>query len=183
MSPLAPLGFKAFAVAWSPTGAYDALASYTVPSGGVASITFTVPDGYKHLQLRAVCSNAYGSGNSNVSVYMNGDETTSNYYSHYLYGTGSGTPSSASSSTPLYTFEASGNSTYPTTVILDIADYSSTSKYKTTRALSGYDANGSGLISLTSCLWKNTNAITSMKFVAQDGNWNAGSKFDLYGVK
>jgi len=40
---------------FTPTGSYDALASYTVPSGGASTITFAgIPTGgqYTHLQLR-----------------------------------------------------------------------------------------------------------------------------------
>jgi hypothetical protein len=169
---------------WAPAGAYDALATVTVPSGGVASVTFAgIPTGYKHLQIRGVVSNAYGSGNSNVSMYLNGDTTTSNYYSHYLYGVGSGSGGAAASANSLYTFQASGQSTYPSAFVFDLLDYSDVAKYKTTRTLSGYDANGSGLIALTSALWKNTAAVTSLQLVAQDGNWNSGSTFALYGVK
>jgi len=165
-----------------PYGAYDSLAAVTL-SSAASSITFSgIPSGYKHLEIRGVCSNAYGSGNSNVSMYLNGDTTTSNYYSHYLYGTGA-SAGSAASATSLFTFEASGQSTYPSTFIFDLLDYSNVNKYKTTKTLSGYDANGSGLVSLTSALWKNTSVVTSLQFVAQDGNWNSGSTFALYGVK
>ena len=35
-----------------PYGAYDSLATVTVPSGGVASVTFAgIPSGYQHLHI------------------------------------------------------------------------------------------------------------------------------------
>ena len=165
------------------TNSYESIMTTTLGSAQ-SNITFSsIPSGYKHLQIRGVASNAYGSGNSNVSVYANGDTTTSNYYSHYLYGTGAGSAGSAASANSLYTFQASGSSTYPTAFVLDLLDYANTNKYKTFRTISGYDANGSGLIAFTSALWKNSNAVTSLQFVAQDGNWNAGTTFALYGIK
>lgn len=162
---------------------YESIATVTLVSAA-SNVSFgVIPSGYKHLQIRGVGSNAYGSGNSNVSVYANSDTTTSNYYSHYLYGTGSGSAGAAASANSLYTFQASGSSTYPSAFILDLLDYDSTAKYKTFRTISGFDANGSGLVAFTSALWKNTAAVTSLEFVAQDGNWNAGTTFALYGIK
>lgn len=162
---------------------YESIATVTLGSSASSITLSSIPSGYKHLQIRGVASNAYGSGNSNVSVYANGDTTTSNYYSHYLYGAGSGSGGSASTANSLYTFKASGSSTYPSIFVLDLLDYLDTNKYKTFRTLSAFDANGSGLVAFTSALWKNTAAVTSLQFVAQDGNWNAGSTFALYGIK
>jgi hypothetical protein len=58
--------------------------------------------------------------------------------------------------------------------ILDILDYANTNKYKTIRLLAGVDVNGTvatfgGVVGLTSGLWQNTNAITSIKLVVETG--------------
>jgi hypothetical protein len=181
MAPI--LGILASANYARSTNSYFSIATTTVGSGGASSVTFSsIPSTYTHLQLRGRCSNAYGSGNSNVSVYANSDTTTTNYYSHYLYGNGSSAGASSSANS-LQTFQASGSSTYPSVFVLDLLDYTNTNKYKTFRTLSGYDANGSGLMALTSALWKNTAAVSSLQFVAEDGNWNAGTTFALYGIK
>ena len=73
---------------WEPQGAYDSLATVTVPSGGVASVTFAgIPSGYKHLQIRALYKvNNTNSGSSRITY--NGD-SGNNYSSHYLIGDGS----------------------------------------------------------------------------------------------
>ena len=52
---------------WSPTGAYEPLASITVPSGGLSSIVFgSIPQTYKHLQVRMIMSH---NGTGNPGVY------------------------------------------------------------------------------------------------------------------
>jgi hypothetical protein len=66
--------------------------------------------------------------------------------------------------------------------LLIILDYANTNKYKTLRGLSGADNNGSGEIRFWSGLWQSTNAITSIKFFGNNGNWQQYSHFALYGV-
>ena len=64
-----------------------------------------------------------------------------------------------------------------------------TNKYKTTRALSGFDVNGTvsgfgGRVGLTSGNWRSTSAITSVTFTVDNAaNFSVNSKFALYGVK
>ena len=166
------------------TNSYESIATVTVGSGGQSSISFSsIPSTYKHLQIRGMGATVVGtSGNSNVYFYANGDTTAGNYYSHYLYGTGAsaGATSAASS---VVSFQSSNNITNPGSVVMDILDYTNTSKNKVTRALSGVDYNGGGVIALTSCLWNNTTAINSITLTAQDGNWAQKTQFALYGIK
>jgi hypothetical protein len=69
-------------------------------------------------------------------------------------------------------------------LVLDILDYANTSKTKTTRTLMGYDKNGAGKVTLTSGLWNNTSAISSISIVPKDGSsWAEYSSFALYGIK
>lgn len=188
MSPLPPLGFKSFA-AFAPDGAYDALATVIVPSGGLANITFTgVPTGYKHLQIRGFM---YGSSTgASPAMRFNGD-TGANYQTHALAGAGSGTPGAyaytSTRNTNILSLVINGVSTgtSPSVGIWDILDYSDTNKYKTTRTLIGYDANGSGEVDFTSGAWRNTNAISSITLLLEGGSATYGnySSFALYGVK
>jgi hypothetical protein len=68
--------------------------------------------------------------------------------------------------------------------VLDLLDYTSTSKYKTVRNLAGYDSNGFGSIALNSGLWMNTVAVTSISISPRVGTlFNANSRFSLYGIK
>lgn len=169
-------------------GNYDALATVTVPSGGVTTITFAgIPQtGYTHLQLR-ILQKATGSGsNWTNKLQFNGDTTSANYREHILYGTGS---SVASASTQQWYINqgavpgAGDGANVFGVAIIDILDYTNTSKNKTTRSLAGFDANGSGDILLGSQLWMNTNAITSITMEAYTVNLAQYSQFALYGVK
>jgi hypothetical protein len=49
--------------------------------------------------------------------------------------------------------------------------------------LTGYDANGSGKVSLYSGLWRSTSAIDSVVLVQNAGNFAQNSQFALYGIK
>lgn len=175
---------------FTSTGNYEAIASYTVPSGGAASITFNaIPQDYKHLQIRATTwtddTAASGLGNVRVYCYFNGDTTSSNYYSHYFYSTG-GTPSSDTDTNSKFGPNSCRNAYIaPMASVMDIMDYSNPNKNKTARSFSGLNNNdtGNGLIRLTSGLWKLTNSITSIQFVPESGAYKQYSKFSIYGIR
>jgi hypothetical protein len=178
---------------WEPDGAYDALATVTVPSGGLASITFAaIPQTYKHLQIRGIAATTFTSGTASASPFtigFNSDTTFTNYRTHQLLGDGS--------TAQAYTVQASGwlagvgsavnadTSNTFTGFVIDILDYSSTSKNKVTRSLFGNDRNGSGDINLFSGLWMNTSAITSIttQFPQSPRSFAQNSQFTLYGVR
>jgi hypothetical protein len=173
---------------WAPNGAYDALATVTVPSGGVSSVTFAgIPQGYKHLQVRLIARDSGSAGsNRNLFIRVNGD-TANNYSWHDIEGVGSGAYSYAASTT-----NKAWTSYYPTAsqtastfngAVIDFLDYNNTSKYKTYRSLGGVDINGDGQVSLASGLWQSTSAITSITFIAEQSGFAQYSQFALYGVK
>jgi len=172
---------------WSPTGAFDALATVSL-STGTSYVEFTgIPTGYKHLQVRGILMNA--TGNDNVAIRLNGD-TGSNYSSHQLQGNGSSASANSSPAQP--TMYLSGlviaSSSYPFAFTYDILDYASTNKAKVIRGLSGQDGNGTGTASdwrvqLTSGAWYNTAAVTSLRFYLPSYNMGNYTQFALYGVK
>jgi hypothetical protein len=156
---------------WSPEGAYDSLATVTVPSGGLASVTFAgIPTGYKHLQLRM--SNTVG-----ATIRFNGDTTTSNYRYHVLVGTGT---NAIAATTANNAYSPAGGTTGTTVEILDILDYANTSKNKTLRSLGGFGDVSTGEAYITSNLWMSTAAINSITMTA---SFPQNSQFSLYGVK
>jgi hypothetical protein len=168
----------------SDTGAMFPLQVVTVGPSGASSVTFSnIPNTYTHLQVRAIAQTA-GAGQF-VKMEINSD-TGTNYNSHIIYGEGSSATASSygdRANIPIW-----GNNTGTATstfavCVIDILDYANTNKYKTTRCLDGYDSNGSGVIAVTSGLWRNTNAITSIKFTGFSGNLNQYSQFALYGIK
>lgn len=182
---------------WEPQGAYDALATVTVPSGGAASVTFAgIPTGYKHLQIRGIASSdRTGYVVNNYKMTFNGD-TASNYRSHWITGGYGTTPTAdASSSGPegfiyMPTGTTSAASSVFAGMVIDVLDYANVNKNKVSRNLMGYDVNGTsgtgsygGTVSLTSGLWMNTSAITSISLFPEGFNWIQYSQFALYGIK
>jgi hypothetical protein len=163
---------------WQPDGAFDSLATVTVPSGGLASITFAgIPNTYKHLQIRHFVRGSvalYG------NIRFNGDTTTSNYRNHALYGGGTSAVANTAANSAYYPEDAF---TQWGSGVLDILDYSSSTKNKVMRELGGWDNNGNGIIYLASNLWINTNPITSISITTSSGTFDQYSQFSLYGVK
>jgi hypothetical protein len=69
-------------------------------------------------------------------------------------------------------------------IIIDILDYANTNKYRTIRALSGGDRNGSGFIELCSGLEQSTSAVTSITLEpTATFAFAQYSHFALYGIK
>jgi len=165
--------------------AFESIATQTVGSGGSSSITFSsIPSTYKHLQLRVIYRNTVGV--SNLRMQYNGD-TASNYITHHLYGDGT---SAGAFSNGVNSYMYLGNGRAATSVftgfIIDVLDYTSTTKNKTTKTLMGYDTNGaaSQSIELMSGLWFATPAaVTSITFVPGTDQFAQYSSFALYGVK
>lgn len=164
------------------------IASATVGAGG-GGINFTsIPQTFTHLQIRLV-GRANSSGLPTMYTGFNGDifAGSTNNASHTLVGDGA-TVSSVVTSLQAQMNLFIGNyipntttSTIQAALIMDVLDYSNTNKNKTIRALMGWDANGSGKVTLNSGLWTNTAAVTRIDMVP-DGNFLQGSRVDLYGI-
>lgn len=179
MTPI-PLGILDF-----PTGAaaaYDLLETQVLTSSA-SSVTFSsIPQDYKHLQIRYVSQNSSATVNQ---IQLNGD-TGSNYDRHNLYGDGSNVYASAVNTTTYWQFvtpfTSDGTSLFGIGV-LDILDYSNTSKNTTGRLLAGLDRSSNKQIRLLSGLWRNTAAVTSVGLNANGNSFVPGSRFSLMGVR
>ena len=173
---------------WSPDGAYDSLATVTVPSGGLASLEFAgIPNTYKHLELRIISRNTVVGDQWFMQV---NNDTAANYARHELSGNGGGSAQaygSTSQTSICLGFENFSSNTAGMfgATILTMLDYAATNKNKTFRSLTGYDSNGGGIVGITSGLWMNsTTGIYSIKFNQGNGGVFAqNSQFALYGVK
>jgi hypothetical protein len=170
--------------------AYESIATLN-GTGSSTTITFSsIPSTYTHLQIRGVMKNTQNTNfEDNLDLRINGD-TGTNYANHFLRGNGSAAAASGAASNDKYSpvayfpYLGKGTSATMGTVIIDILDYASTSKYKTMRATGGYDNNGDGFITVTSGLWLNTAAITSISLIGGSAyNWQTTTTFALYGIK
>lgn len=172
-------------------GGYESIATYNTPGSGTDTITFSsIPSTFKHLQLRASVRTSRTAGNDLISLRFNGD-TGANYSDHLIRGSGAGSygVDKDTSSTYINVHRASSN--FNTTnvyagYIIDILDYASTSKTKTTKAFGGYDANGNGQIAFNSGNWRNSStAINSITIIFPNFSTYAiqNMHFALYGIK
>jgi len=171
-------------------GSYD-LISTTILGSSQASVTFDVTglgSTYKHLQLRWTGRSTNASTDSAFVVRFNSDSTTTNYRSHFLYGTGSAVSSAdnGGSDTGVYVYgslpAANATANIFGAGITDILDPFSSSKNKTVRSLVG-QVQSYNRIALSSGVWLSTSAVTSVAAYTNTGSWAAGSRLSLYGVK
>lgn len=167
------------------TGDFESIQTITAGSA-VANIEFTsIPQTYTHLQIRAIGRSTFADNDLLVQYQLNGD-TGTNYSEHAVYGTGASRTSYQNTNTSVPgAFRVTGASSTANSFgvgVMDILDYRNTNKFKTSRCLIGHDQNGAGLIFLWSSNWRNTNAITSIKFFPSSGSFATNSTFALYGV-
>lgn len=172
-------------------GAYDALATYTVLSGGTSAIMFSgIPSTYTDLEIRAILKDTNtGADSQGLLMQYNGD-SGANYSFHRLTGDGSsasaGSGTSQTSITVGGIIRSSSSASMFSSFIMTIKDYSNTSKNKTNRQILGWDTNNTttGSIGEWSGAWYSTAAINSITFtIAGSESFAQYSSISLYGVR
>jgi hypothetical protein len=163
---------------------YESIATTTVGAGGTTTITFSsIPSTYSHLQIRAISKMP-----QYESMILRFNGVSSNSYSrHYIQGSGSsasaGGAANLSSVSNLLYADGSAASNYGA-FIVDILDYASTNKNKTTRTLWGQDFNGSGYLGFDSGAFYSTNAVSTITLTTSgSATISEYSSFALYGIK
>lgn len=175
-----------------PSGAFESIASAT-GTGSSTTITFSsIPSTYTSLQIRGISKDAVATaGVSDCFIRFNSD-SGNNYAYHNLTGNGTTASAVGVTSQPggaIYSNlprSGTGLSNIMGVCIVDIHDYASTTRYKTVRSFSGTDTNNltTQFVAMTSSLWLNTSAITSISIVNADGNnFTTTTQFALYGIK
>lgn len=167
-----------------PTNSFESIATYSYGAGGYGqNVTFSnIPQTYKHLQLRINQSTSAG---NNLRLRIN-DDSNANYSGHQLTAEGSTVFSSYQSASYswLYIGYSVGLQGTPHMTVLDVLDYTNTSKYTTTRSLEANPmTDSSGWLGLWSGSWKNTAAVTSLTVYIPSGYYTEYSSFALYGIK
>ena len=152
-------------------------------TGSAGAFSFSsIPQNFTHLQLRI---SAREVGTSNVLFhYFNGDFAATNYT--WTTFSAQGTAAAVGSGGPSGFFNTQAhpsNSELANTngvVIIDILDYSNTSKAKTIKMLGGYNLGSTpGYLAITGGTWNSTAAINS--YVLTPG-FSTNSRADLYGL-
>ena len=173
-------------------GSFESIATVT-PSSGATSVTFSsIPSTYQHLQIRGIYRDTNTAGNAYQNLFLQfNSDTGNNYASHAIIGTGSTASATGGASATYITLNNSGSnsSTLSNTFgvfIVDVHDYASTNKNKTTRSFHGCDfnvTNTDSRLALGSGLWMNTNAINTIRFSPAATAFATGTTFALYGIK
>ena len=183
---LIPLGFWAASGAGggSSAGAFELISTVT-GTGSSGVITFSsIPSTYKHLQVRAVWTSTTALSGYTAMMRLNAD-SGSNYARHFLMGDGSAVNAnnSISNSEGPIIGDTSGTTNCFTASIIDILDYTSTTKNKTVKTLTGRHG-ASNKISLESGVRFSTTAVTSLDIHTNANfNFTTSSRFSLYGLK
>jgi len=162
------------------------IATATVTSSGPYAATFyNIPQTFTHLQVRAFFRGTAASQTVPLLIQFNDDISNPNYAYHDLKGDGGVTSAANTNATFSNTGYGPGSSATSNVwgnSIIDILDYTSTAKNKTVKAITGYDANGSGYVGVYSGLWKPTTPVAINSILLYLGNAAVGTRVDLYGI-
>ncbi len=160
-------------------------------SGSSGVITFnSIPQTYTHLQIRSIAMRS-GAGTSTdyVGIRVNGN-TSSIYTNHWAYVSNSTmTIQSDNTNTHMYGNRGLGGTQFSSNdvgvMIIDIHDYTSTSKKKTFYMHSGWAPNSAGNMycQLGSGMPLLDDAITSISFNNFNDSFTTSTDFALYGIK
>ena len=155
---------------------YEPISTTTLGSAQ-ASFSFTsIPGTYTDLVAVVVASTG-----ANLKIELNSD-TGSNYSNTVLYGTGSSALSARNTNSTGFIFGTTASTVGNGVNLYHFMNYSNTTTNKT--ALSRGNDNDGGLVRVDVGLWRNTSAITSIRFISNTGsNLATGSVFTLYGIK
>jgi hypothetical protein len=189
-------GFGFGSLVASIPGTFESISTFTVTSGGTSSIAFTsIPSTYKNLQLRITAQTNRGTYGIDEALMRFNSDTGNNYTAHRMFGDGT---NAVASETVSVSGILVGSGHLGTTTggqfginIIDIFDYASTNKNKTTRLIGGTDHNGAqygtigGRVGQTSAFWTNSgNAISAITLTPANASlFTEYSSFALYGIK
>ena len=164
-------------------GAMVPIATVVGTGASATALAFSsIPQIYQDLRL--VVNGGIASADGLILVTFNGNYTT-DLSGTRLTGNGaaaSSTRNSAGSTIDIGTVSTINNGGFTTTV--DFLNYSNASYYKTMIVKTGSDLSGSGSVSLTAGIWRNTAALTSFNFnTATAVAFQVGTTATLYGIK
>ena len=187
MSPI--LGIWASAQTAAASGDFESIATIS-GTGSSGTLAFTsIPQTYKHLQLRFSTRSTSTNTSEGMFFYINNTYASpfTQYSYHSLAGNGSSVIVGAAASAARIQSDQTANASMASNVydahIIDILDYTSTNKNPVIRWMYGWDNNGSGSITLESGAFNIAGAVTQFNVSTYFGNFTTDSKFSLYGIK
>jgi hypothetical protein len=171
------------------SGSFDFIATATA-SGSSNTITFSsIPQTYKHLQLRFAGKNNRDAAQAGwLNLKVNNVDAS---YLQAVYSYNASAPEQLNVTSPGiangYTLAATGTQADALNFgagLVNILDYTSTSKAKTYRHMSGALSGSQVVCLIGTNTFNSTSAVTSLVIQGVDGaNIGANSRFSLYGLK
>jgi hypothetical protein len=178
-------------VPFEPVGAYDSIATATIANTTTTTITFSsIPSTYTHLQLRYIIRTDRGDDYADAIGMRFNSDTGTNYYRHRFETENTGALVSGGNSGTDAQYHFMGatalcSSNVFASGVVDILDYTNTSKNKVTRSLQGVmDSATRNWMGVQGSIWVNTSAINRIDLKVNYGtNYIIGSTVALYGIK
>lgn len=172
--------------------AFESIATVTA-SGSSSTIEFTsIPSTYQHLQIRFRTRATSTIINGNLDIRFNGD-TGSNYSYRAIAASNTNVTVNrgATQSTIRMNNCVPGTSSLASLTgvgVIDIFDYTSTTRYKTLRGFHGKNENNSSFtynyVTLQAGTWNSGSVISSIQILSTNGdNFTTATEFALYGIK
>ena len=152
-------------------------------NGGI--VFSNIPQNFTHLQIRGN-GRCVNSGYATVYGGFNGDRFAQNtYHNTVFYGDSTGKSMAVATAQaffgPHYFIHSGTTANCWNGYIIDILDYSNTSKTKSVKYVSTWDSINDGRIVFGDSVWNNTAAITTIE-MEPDAGFLAGSSATLYGI-
>lgn len=163
--------------------AYELIA--TAAPGGALSFTFSsIPQDYKHIQIRGVAKSAGSATGVSINFYNGAVVGTRQ---HIMTGNGStvAVVGVNSSSSPTFTLSLASTSSTAnsfTASIMDILDYSSTVKTKVARIFYGKKDEINAVTFADSYYYNSTAPLTGISFTSTV-IFDSATRFSLYGIR
>lgn len=169
--------------------AWDFIAGASL--NGLSSYTFnSIPQTYKHLQIRMLAKSNRPNTNGPSWINVNGDTTASNYTTiyFYTYGTSGLVDQAWTAGEGGYAMNSAGNTASSNVFgasYITILNYTDTNKFKNGIGIGGINNANSGdqVMGPSFSVWKNTNAINSVTVVPFTSPFLNNSSAAIYGLK
>lgn len=170
----------------SVAGYFESIATVNVGAGGAATISFTsIPQTYRHLQIRGMVR---GETTLSRPAMRFENDNGANYWASGLTGFSGSTGGYFDTNQTYIDCNICPTSSEPANVygpmVIDIMNYTSTSRTKTIISLAGQATYT--YIAMHSGTWDNTSPIARIDFVpgaASAGDFNQFTHIALYGIK
>lgn len=168
-------------------GAFYSIASAS-SAGSSANFNFSsIPQTYKHLEIRCHVRSAGPSNGETPSIYFNNISPATNYAYHAIRtnatGGGNTFAGPTTSSRSLANVGIPNASGYFCAMIINIYDYTSANKAKTVQTMCVWNDNTQGYAVYQTTQYTGTNAAITQIDIDSNYNYAAGSYAALYGIK